>query len=60
MDDAITTRIRDFQLDSLRLNNLEQSHNDHLVSQAPHQYGNRFMWQYNPASDSLDLVVLDD
>lgn len=31
----------------------------HLADNAPHQYGNRFEWRYNSATDSLDLVVIE-
>ena len=32
--------------------------NSHVTSNEPHIYGNRFKWVYNPATDSLDLVVI--
>ncbi|TYS55738.1 hypothetical protein FZD47_25255 [Bacillus infantis] len=31
---------------------------DHLQSGAPHQYGGKFEWRYNPVTNSLDLVML--
>lgn len=30
----------------------------HATSEAPHQYGGRFEWRFNSATNSLDLVVL--
>lgn len=32
---------------------------NHVSNVAPHQYGNRFEWRFNPTTNSLDLVVLD-
>ena len=31
----------------------------HKADNAPHQYGNRFAWEYNSITDSLDLVVIE-
>ena len=33
---------------------------NHKQSDAPHTYGSRFSWEYNPVTDSLDLVVTSD
>ncbi len=32
---------------------------EHNTEVAPHQYGGRFEWRYNPITNSLDLVVLN-
>ena len=31
----------------------------HKQSVTPHTYGNRFAWEYNSTTDSLDLVVIN-
>ena len=40
------------------VDSVQTSLNAHLVANAPHQYGNKFEWRYNPSLNSLDLVVL--
>lgn len=32
---------------------------EHKTADAPHRYGGRFEWRYNPNTESLDLVVLE-
>lgn len=39
-------------------NTLQAEYDNHITEDSPHQYGNRFIWQYNSATDSLDLVVI--
>lgn len=36
----------------------KQAINKHATSNAPHTYGGKFRWEYNPSTGTLDLVVL--
>ena len=42
-----------------KLNNIGEDIVSHKADNVPHQYGNRFAWEYNSITDSLDLVVIE-
>ena len=41
------------------VNEVNTSITTHKTNNAPHQYGGKFEWRFNPTTNSLDLVVLE-
>jgi len=59
--DNHSTRHESGGADEINLEDLQgesAAHKAHKYGEMPHLYGERFAWQYNPDTDSLDLVVV--